>query len=218
MSQLHLFPREKTMLVPDCWHLPDFLNRVEQADCLRLARHLPDSVGMYRPWTGHINEQGERVLMRVSVASYGWWWTLTDGYLPPVLPMPELLSEIAARAVREVLPRYHPFVPDTAIVQHYTPDAALGFHADRSEDPQLIASGSPIVSLSLGNACSFVIQHPHSGEKVGVELRSGDAVVFGGVSRLAQHSVPRLFDEQTAPPELMMKPGRINITIRRARL
>jgi len=218
MNQLDLFPREKTMLVPDCWHIPGFLDRVDQAQCLNLARQLRDDVGMYRPWTGRVDQHGKKILMRVKVASYGWWWSLTDGYLPPVVPLPDLLFQLAAKAVKEVLPRYHPFVADTAIIQHYQPDGSLGMHSDDSEDPQLIADGSPIVSLSLGNSCSFVIEHPRTQEKFGVELRSGDAVVFGGVSRLARHSVPRLFSEQTAPPELRMNPGRINITIRRARL
>ncbi|MBV8887527.1 MAG: alpha-ketoglutarate-dependent dioxygenase AlkB, partial [Chroococcidiopsidaceae cyanobacterium CP_BM_RX_35] len=50
-----------------------------------------------------------------------------------------------------------------------------------------------------------------------VELTSGDLFVFGGVSRMACHSVVKIYPG-TAPHELGMRQGRLSITIRQTGL
>ena len=109
------------------------------------------------------------------------------------------------------------YTPDAALVNLYGPGATMGLHQDRDE-----ARGDPVVSLSLGDACTFRFGTPeHRGRPyTDVRLESGDLVVFGGASRLAFHGVPKVFDG-TAPEwcreVLGAAPGRVNITLRRTR-
>jgi alkylated DNA repair protein (DNA oxidative demethylase) len=46
-----------------------------------------------------------------------------------------------------------------------------------------------------------------------VKLQSGDALVFGGASRLLYHGVERVHPN-TSPRDLGMRPGRLNLTLR----
>src|SRR5690606_29597277 len=109
------------------------------------------------------------------------------------------------------------YTPDAALVNLYGPGATMGLHQDRDE-----ASLAPVVSLSLGDACTFRFGTPeHRGRPyTDVRLESGDLVVFGGPSRMAFHGVPRVFDG-TAPAwcreVLGAEPGRANITLRAPR-
>ncbi|MBB1031644.1 alpha-ketoglutarate-dependent dioxygenase AlkB, partial [Dietzia sp. SLG310A2-38A2] len=109
------------------------------------------------------------------------------------------------------------YTPDAALVNLYGRDATMGLHQDRDE-----ASAAPVVSLSLGDACTFRFGTPlHRGRPyTDVRLESGDLVVFGGPSRMAFHGVPRVFDG-TAPAwcrdVLGVGPGRVNITLRETR-
>ena len=109
------------------------------------------------------------------------------------------------------------YSPDAALVNLYGPGATMGLHQDRDE-----ASGDPVVSFSLGDACTFRFGTPeHRGRPyTDVRLESGDLVVFGGPSRLAFHGVPKVHDS-SAPAwcrdVLGAAPGRVNITLRRTR-
>src|SRR5699024_5032742 len=87
------------------------------------------------------------------------------------------------------------YTPDAALVNLYGPGATMGLHQDRDE-----ASLAPVVSLSLGDACTFRFGTPeHRGRPyTDARLESGDLVVFGGPSRLSFHGVPKVFDA-TAP-------------------
>ena len=87
------------------------------------------------------------------------------------------------------------YTPDTALVNLYGRGSTMGLHQDRDE-----ASTAPVVSLSLGDACTFRFGTPeHRGRPyTDVRLESGDLVVFGGPSRMAFHGVPKVFDG-TAP-------------------
>jgi alkylated DNA repair protein (DNA oxidative demethylase) len=87
-------------------------------------------------------------------------------------------------------------------------------HADRDEK-----SPAPVVSLSLGQSCTFRFGSPAGRGRPWVDVRveSGDLFVFGGPSRLAYHGVPRLFPDGV-DPGLGMGEGRFNITIRQSGL
>ncbi|MCT1884091.1 alpha-ketoglutarate-dependent dioxygenase AlkB [Dietzia cinnamea] len=109
------------------------------------------------------------------------------------------------------------YTPDAALVNLYGRGATMGLHQDRDE-----ASPAPVVSFSLGDACTFRFGTPeHRGRPyTDVRLESGDLVVFGGPSRMAFHGVPKVFDS-TAPSwcreVLGAEPGRVNITLRMTR-
>ncbi|MBV8886589.1 MAG: alpha-ketoglutarate-dependent dioxygenase AlkB, partial [Chroococcidiopsidaceae cyanobacterium CP_BM_RX_35] len=82
-------------------------------------------------------------------------------------------------------------------------------HQDRSESEAVRNAGSPIISISLGDTCLFRLGNPESrsGRHQDVELTSGDLFVFGGPSRMAFHSVVKIYPG-TAPCDLGMRQGR----------
>ncbi|KAA8909964.1 hypothetical protein FN846DRAFT_898150 [Sphaerosporella brunnea] len=113
--------------------------------------------------------------------------------------------------------------PQAAIVNLYSPGDTLAPHRDISE-----ASTKGLVSVSVGCTGVFVIGCDGEEEVLGVKLRSGDAVVMGGASRWAWHSVPKVLGG-TCPAELeawagggggssqwegWMKGKRINLNVR----
>jgi hypothetical protein len=56
---------------------------------------------------------------------------------------------------------------------------------------------------------------PGALDQVVVQLRSGDALLFGGASRGIEHAVPPAGKApRVRPPGLPMVPGRLNITVR----
>ena len=87
----------------------------------------------------------------------------------------------------------------------------LGHFATAEE--AALARGSPVVSLSFGDECVFAIAPSRDAERTRTTLRSGDALVFGGPSRLVYHGVERV-KSGTAPAALGMRPGRLNLTFR----
>jgi len=95
-----------------------------------------------------------------------------------------ILSKYIAAAVG-----FHQFEPEAAIVNYYHLDSSLGGHVDSSE----LDLSLPLVSVSLGAACIFLIGGPtKSTRPVAMFLRSGDILVMSGASRLAYHAVPRI--------------------------
>lgn len=221
MNQLSLIPdnREKTYVTGDAVHLPDMLNLSEQQIIVSLCRDAAKQNGMHPQ---ACNREGT-VKTQVKILSFGCWWALLDGYMPEVLPIPEILVQVANRAIDAALPRYAPYILPgeehkySAICQWYDPGKTLGMHTDDSEDRELLEAGHPVVSLSFGDSCMFRFGAATPRKiRDDIELRSGDAFVFGGRDRLSYHGVPRLLAD-TAPP-LIMKPGRLNITIRRAKV
>jgi len=130
-------------------------------------------------------------------------------------------SADAADAPPEMTEAYS---PDVAIVNMYGKAGNLGLHQDCDESAQSLLAGSPVVSISLGDSCVFVLGPPT--DSVGgaspsldacqfVRLYSGDMLVFGGPSRLAWHGVKMCF-AGTAPRYLSLpeRPCRLNLTLR----
>ncbi len=127
----------------------------------------------------------------------------------PVPPVPAgftaLATEAAARAD-------FPMRPDLCIMNFYSADSRMGVHQDKDESPASIERGTPIVSVSLGDAARFVVGGLTRREPTQpLVLRSGDVVVMGGPSRLRFHGVTRILPG-TAPEG--MGPGRFNLTFR----
>ncbi|GAA1568280.1 hypothetical protein GCM10009827_107460 [Dactylosporangium maewongense] len=102
------------------------------------------------------------------------------------------------------------YTPDTALVNHYDDSARLGMHQDKDE-----SALAPVVSLSIGDACTFRFGNTENRGKpyTDLRLRSGDLFIFGGASRLAYHGVTRVHPF-TAPDGCGLEAGRINITMR----
>ncbi|MFI1675654.1 alpha-ketoglutarate-dependent dioxygenase AlkB family protein [Streptomyces sp. NPDC020607] len=205
-----LFPRASTVLAPGAVHLPDWLAPEAQLRLLEACREWA------RPPAGlrTVRTPGGGAMTARQVC-LGWHWypygyarTVVDGDGAPVKPMPPWLAELgragAAAAGHDVEGPY-----DIALVNFYDADARMGMHRDSDEN-----SGAAVVSLSLGDTGVFRFGNTETRTKpyTDVELRSGDLVVFGGVSRLAYHGVPKVLPG-TAPADLGLT-GRLNITLR----
>ncbi|MBQ1080776.1 alpha-ketoglutarate-dependent dioxygenase AlkB [Nocardiopsis sp. B62] len=205
-----LFGRPLVHVAPGAVHLPGWLTPQTQAALVRRCREWARGPAGTRH---HPMPRGG--VMSVSMTSLGWQWvpysysrTLPDG--TPVQPFPDLLGELAARAVEAAYEAPYEGDPyDVALVNFYDADARMGMHQDRDE-----RSPAPVVSLSLGDTCVFRFGNTETRTRpyTDVELRSGDLFVFGGPSRMAYHGVPRT-RPGTADPALGLN-GRLNITIR----
>jgi DNA oxidative demethylase len=103
----------------------------------------------------------------------------------------------------------YPLPPQACLVNVYDPEARMGLHQDRDEED----FDAPVVSLSLGDACLFRIGGTvRQGPTRSFRLASGDALVLGGVARLAFHGVDRIIPGTST---LIAEGGRINLTLRR---
>ncbi|RBM07241.1 alpha-ketoglutarate-dependent dioxygenase AlkB [Streptomyces sp. PT12] len=210
-----LFSRERGVVAEGAVHLPGWLAPARQRDLLDACREWA------RPPAGLRTVRTRNGVMSVRQLSLGWHWypygyarTVVDGGGEPVKPFPAWLGEWAARAAADAgLP--HPEHPgggdpfDIALVNFYDATARMGMHRDGDE-----RSPAPVVSFSLGDACVFRFGTAEGRGRPwsDVELRSGDAFVFGGPARLAYHGVPRT-RPGTAPPALGLT-GRVNVTVR----
>ncbi len=128
----------------------------------------------------------------------------------PVPPLPEelraLAREIAASAGMAI-------DADLCILNYYDGEGRMGLHQDKDEGARSIASGIPVVSVSLGETARFLFGGRRRRDPVNVYLlESGDAFVFGGPARLRYHGVSRII-RGTSPPELELS-GRFNLTLR----
>ncbi len=118
-------------------------------------------------------------------------------------PMPESLIALWSTLTN------HPALPECCLVNLYRGDARMGLHQDRDE----AALDAPVLSISLGDDAIFRIggttrQSPPRR----FTLRSGDAIVFGGIARLAYHGIDRVIANSCS---LVPGGGRINLTLRR---
>jgi alkylated DNA repair protein (DNA oxidative demethylase) len=130
-----------------------------------------------------------------------------DGLRVPAIP--ERFAEIARAAAADA---GFSIQPDLCIMNFYSAGARLGVHQDKDERRETIASGIPIVSVSLGDAARFVIGGLSRRDPTSpLILRSGDVLVMGGPSRLRFHGVTRI-QPGTAPAGT--GPGRFNLTFR----
>jgi DNA oxidative demethylase len=149
----------------------------------------------------------------------GWHWypyrysrTCDDGDGAPVKAFPPLLARLGAAACAAT--GFEPVAYDAAIVNLYERGAKLGLHQDKIEGAEVVASGSPVVTISLGDNCVFRFGNTDRPSRPyrDVPLASGDLFVFGGPARLAFHGVPKT-SPGTAPAGLGID-GRISVTLR----
>lgn len=121
--------------------------------------------------------------------------------------MPEVFAQLAHDAAARA--GYADFRPDACLINRYAPGSRLTLHQDRDEGNY----DWPIVSVSLGVPATFLWGGKERSDKVRrIALQHGDAVVWGGPSRLHFHGISD------------MKPGehpltgdlRYNLTFRKA--
>ncbi|RKN41312.1 alpha-ketoglutarate-dependent dioxygenase AlkB family protein [Streptomyces hoynatensis] len=220
-----LFARERAEIAPGAVHLPDWLTPARQRELLAACREWarpPAGLRTVRTRTGE---------MSVRQVCLGWHWypygyarTVVDGDGAPVKPFPRWLGRWAGEALAAAeIPAEaeaggeggaeygadYGADYDIALVNFYGPGARMGMHRDADE-----RSAAPVVSFSLGDGCVFRFGNAagRSGPWRDVELRSGDAFVFGGPARSAYHGVPRT--RPGSAPGWLGLAGRLNITVR----
>ncbi len=201
-------------IAPGAFHFPRYLSHDQQralaGQCLELGRA---AAGFYTPMVrgGHP--------MSVRMLCLGRHWNaLTyayeerradiDGRPPPPLPQEwaSLAAGIAAEAGFAVS-------PDLCIVNWYSAGSRMGLHQDKDESQESIASGAPVISISIGDTGRFLFGGLRRREPVlPILLESGDAFVFGGAARLRYHGVSRIVPG-SAPPGVGFE-GRLNLTFR----
>ena len=201
-------------LVPGAFHLPGFLSPPEQRRVLATVQALAGgAAGFYRPRVrgGGLMHCDMLCLGRhwnARTYTYEWQRTDHDGLPAPPLP-PDLarLAVAAAAAVRFAVD------PDICLVNRYGDDGRMGLHQDKDEDASTLDAGVPVVSLSLGNTGRFLLGGFRRRETAAaIGLRSGDAFVMGGPSRLRYHGIARILPG-SGPPALGLR-GRISLTFR----
>jgi DNA oxidative demethylase len=102
-----------------------------------------------------------------------------------------------------------PGLPECCLVNRYGAAARMGLHQDRDEAEM----DAPVLSVSLGDEALFRIGGTtRRGATVGLKLRSGDVLMFGGPARLAFHGIDRIVPGTSS---LIADGGRINLTLRR---
>jgi alkylated DNA repair protein (DNA oxidative demethylase) len=128
----------------------------------------------------------------------------------PAPPLPESFKNLAnaiARAAGMTLDA------DLCILNYYDADGRMGLHQDKDESASSLEAGLPVVSVSLGDTARFLFGGVRRKDPItAIPLHSGDAFVFGGLSRLCYHGVSRILPG-TAPPPLGVS-GRFNLTFR----
>ncbi|HJC28485.1 MAG TPA: alpha-ketoglutarate-dependent dioxygenase AlkB [Candidatus Dietzia intestinipullorum] len=219
---LFALERDPAVLGPGAVHIPGWMDRRRQEFLLRACADW----AAVRPPRTVVLPGGGRMSVRTTMLGRRWSPYRYDDD-EPVPPLPDWLVRAARSALEAASTVDHrvatdagrplapeDYTPDAALVNLYGRGSTMGLHQDKDE-----ASGAPVVSLSLGDSCTFRFGTPeHRGRPYeDVRLESGDLVVFGGPSRLSFHGVPKVFDA-TAPgwcaEVLGGTPGRVNITLR----
>jgi alkylated DNA repair protein (DNA oxidative demethylase) len=201
-------------IAPGAVHLPAWLS-LDQQQTLVLAFH-EWSVSPVPMRSASVRNGYQ---MSVKTVCLGWHWqpykytrTADDVNGQPVARLPKWLGDIARAVVAEAYGRddAERYQPDAAMINYYDDVAKMGMHQDKDE-----MVNEPVVSLSIGDSCRFRFGNVTSRNKpyTDIELKSGDAFVFGGASRFAYHGVTRVF-AHTAGPACGLESGRINITMR----
>ena len=215
MTEATLLPRAGGEIGPGAVHVPDWLTPAEQRELVTACRQWARP-----PAPMHAPRLPNGATMSVQMVCLGWHWapyrytrTADDVDGAPVTPFPSWLGELGRRAVRDAFgdPALAAgYAPDVALVNLYADGARMGMHQDRDE-----RSDDPVVSLSLGDACTFRFGNTVNRGRpyTDVELASGDLFVFGGPARFAFHGVPKVHPG-SAPAGIGLTGGRLNITMR----
>jgi len=201
-------------IAPGAVHFPKYLNfdlqRTLAAECMALGAA---DAGFYTPVVRGEHPMSVRMLClgrhwNARTYSYEDVRSDVDGHPAPPLPASwaTLAAQIAAAAGFAM-------TPDLCIVNWYSEGSRMVLHQDKDESPASIATGAPVVSVSIGDTGRFLFGGLRRKEPTtAILLESGDGFVFGGPTRLRYHGVSRIVPG-SAPRGLGFE-GRLNLTFR----
>ncbi|XP_076916268.1 DNA N(6)-methyladenine demethylase ALKBH1C-like [Bidens hawaiensis] len=139
----------------------------------------------------------------------------SDGSEPS--PIPYQLFSLAKNAIEDAQAHVDDLpsmCPDTCIVSFYpTLNGRLGLHKFYST-----SSGFPVVSISIGETAKFVYL-PFGIDKSleSVLLRSGDVLIYGGISRRISTEMTQIHGDTMPEPLLLetrLKSGWLNLALK----
>src|SRR5215471_870643 len=189
--------------------LPGFFDRRQQQELVVALREVVRRAPLYTP---AMPGTGKPFSVRMTNCGPLGWVSDPHGYrYQPMHPLTREpwppIPEILMRAWAELADYSAP--PQACLVNYYGPTARMGMHQDRDEED----FAAPVLSISLGATCRFRIGAAvRSASTRSFLLRSGDALLLGGASRLAFHGVDRI---AAGTSTLLPDGGRINLTLRR---
>ncbi|HWT30586.1 MAG TPA: alpha-ketoglutarate-dependent dioxygenase AlkB [Propylenella sp.] len=198
-----------TDLPPGLSYYSGYLDRTAQEELIGDVRQIIQAAPLFIP---RMPRTGKPFSVRMTNCGTLGWVSDVNGYrYQPVHPATAApwppIPELAHRAWKELSGYPHP--PEACLVNVYDPKARMGLHQDRDEDD----FDAPVVSLSLGDTGLFRFGGTtRGGATRSIRLQSGDALVFGGPSRLLFHGIDRLLPGTSS---LLPEGGRINLTLRR---
>lgn len=194
-------------------HIPGFLDRDRQEALVEEIRQVVIKAPLYIP--GMPGTGKEMSVRMTNCGSLGWVTDKARGYRyqdhhpvtkAPWPQIPQSLLDLWSTVAGAAKP------PQACLVNFYSETAKMGLHQDKDEQDL----NTPVVSVSLGDACLFRVGgRDRSDRTLSFKLSSGDLVVLGGESRLAYHGVDRIYP---ATSTLLKNGGRINLTLRRVTL
>lgn len=196
-------------LAPGLTYHPEYLDRLGQRNLLAALREVLAAAPLFTP---RMPRSGKPFSVRMTNCGPLGWVSDQTGYrYQPThpdtgQPWPAMPAAVL-RAWDELSGDPHP--PQACLVNLYDGRARMGLHQDRDEEDFSV----PVVSLSLGATGLFRYGGlERGGPTRSVKLRSGDALVFGGPSRLVFHGVDRILPGSS---DLLPEGERINLTLRR---
>jgi alkylated DNA repair protein (DNA oxidative demethylase) len=195
-------------------HLPNYFNAAQQQKLLEIARNIAQvNGGMTTPTMAN----GARYNCSQTSCGLVGWLSDRKGYRyskinpennQPFAAMPPELTEIARKLALLVdEPDYR---PETCLINFYAASSKsrLGLHQDNTEQNLKPC----IISISLGDDCLFSIGgNNRKDPTTDLILRSGDAMILHGKSRLAFHAVKKILPGTSS---LLKNHGRLNLTFR----
>jgi alkylated DNA repair protein (DNA oxidative demethylase) len=196
-------------LAPGLTYTPDYLDCAAQERLLAAVEAVITAAPLFTP---RMPRTGKPFSVRMTNCGALGWVSDERGYrYQPTHPETgaswPALPDIVLQAWRDLSGYPHP--PDACLINLYEPGARMGLHQDRDEE----AFDAPVVSLSLGATAIFRIGGLERRDPTrSIRLRSGDAVAFGGPSRLVFHGIDRLIPGTS---DLVAEGGRINLTLRK---
>jgi alkylated DNA repair protein (DNA oxidative demethylase) len=201
----------RATLGPGAVLLRGFCAEVDRALLAALAR-----VAEAAPFRHMVTPGGFEMSVAMTNCGAAGWVTDRKGYRyaaadpesgRPWPPLPPVFADLAARAAAAA--GFPGFAADSCLINRYAPGTKLSLHQDRNERDYT----APIVSVSLGLPATFLFGgEKRSDPQQRIPLAHGDAVVWGGPSRLVFHGVAPLKDGDHP----LAGRWRYNLTLRKA--
>ncbi|NQE38146.1 alpha-ketoglutarate-dependent dioxygenase AlkB [Microcoleus asticus] len=196
-------------------HLKSYFSVSEQQNLVEITRNIAKvNGGMIIP----VMATGQKFNCSQTSCGIVGWLSDRTGYRyskinpvnnQPFAAMPTELIDIA-QSLAKLVGEFD-YQPETCLINFYPANikSKLGLHQDNTEQNLKPC----IISISIGDDCSFVIgsNRSRTDPLKGIILRSGDALILHGDSRLAYHGVQRIIPKTS---NLLKNNGRLNLTIR----